>query len=154
MQLTTQEILAVQKNKYPFLMIDIVTDLVLYKSVTGYKNLTVNDWFFECHWPGDPNMPGMLQIEAIVQLGALTVLCDPNHADDVMYLHSANNLSFKRKVVPGDRLDLECVVKSFKNGILNMQGNSYVGNQAAASAEFTLISKKYLDKFRGRVDSK
>ena len=82
------------------------------KSAKGFKNLTANDWFFECHWPGDPNMPGMLQMEALVQLSALMILTLPGNKGKAVYIVSANNLKFSRRVRPGDRLDMACELKS------------------------------------------
>ena len=79
MQLHVYKILAFQQNRYPYLMIDIAENVVPGKSAIGYKNLTSNDWFFRCHFPGDPNMPGLLQIEAIVQIAALTILTLPGN---------------------------------------------------------------------------
>ena len=63
-----------QQNRYPYLLVDVAEEVVPGVSAKGYKDLSINDWFFDCHFPGDPNMPGMLQIEAMVQLCALTIL--------------------------------------------------------------------------------
>ena len=68
-----------QKNSYPYLMIDYAEKIVPGKSAKGYKNLTANDWFFKCHFPGQPSMPGMLQVEAIVQMFALSILTLPGN---------------------------------------------------------------------------
>ena len=68
-----------QQNRYPYLLIDFAEEVIPGVNAKGYKDLTRKDWFFECHWPGDPNMPGMLQIEALIQMGALTVLTLPGN---------------------------------------------------------------------------
>ena len=80
-----------QQNRYPYLMIDYVDEVVPGVSANGYKDLK-DDWFFKVHWPKDPNMPGMLQIETLVQMAALTVLTLPGNEGKTVYLVSANNL--------------------------------------------------------------
>ena len=67
MKLSKKQIIKIQKNRDPYLLIDYATKVVPGKSVEGYKILKKNEWFFKVHWPGDPNMPGMLQVEAMVQ---------------------------------------------------------------------------------------
>ena len=91
MYLDNKDILTYQRNRFPYLMIDVAEDVVPGKSVKGYKNLTANDWFFKCHFPGDPNMPGLLQIEAIVQLSALAILTLSGNKGKVMYLSKVSN---------------------------------------------------------------
>ena len=88
-----------QPNRYPFLMIDHVDEVVPGKSAKGYKNLKEDEWFFKVHWPDDPNMPGMLQIEALVQMCALSILSLPGNKGKVMYLTSANNMKFIKKII-------------------------------------------------------
>ena len=73
--LNKDKILEYQKNRYPYLMIDYAEKVIPGKSAYGYKNLNEDEWFFKVHWENDPNMPGMLQIEALVQMCALTILC-------------------------------------------------------------------------------
>ena len=81
-----------QQNKAPYLMIDFATEIIPGKSAKGYKDLNNDEWFFKVHWPKDPNMPGMLQVEALVQMCALSILCLPGNKGKIMYLASANNL--------------------------------------------------------------
>ena len=83
-QLNHSEILEYQKNRFPYLMIDMATEVIPGESAKGFKNLTSNDWFFECHFEGDPNMPGMLQVEALVQMSALSVLTLPENKGKVV----------------------------------------------------------------------
>ena len=94
MRLETKEIHEYQKNRYPYLLVDVAEEVVPGVSAKGYKNLSINDWFFDCHFPGDPNMPGMLQIEALVQMCALSILSLPGNKGKVVYLTSANNIKF------------------------------------------------------------
>ena len=75
MKLTKEEILEYEQNKPPYLMIDLVEEVIPGKSAKGYKYLDPKEWFFKVHWPSDPNMPGMLQIESLVQMCFLFLLC-------------------------------------------------------------------------------
>ena len=86
MELDKKKILEIQKNRDPYLFIDHVTDFELKKFAFGYKYLNNDDWFFKVHWENDPNMPGFLQIEAMTQLCAITVLGEKKHHGKVVYL--------------------------------------------------------------------
>ena len=83
-----------QQNREPYLLIDFATEIIPGKSAKGYKDLGEDEWFFKVHWPNDPNMPGMLQIEALIQMCALSILCLPGNKGKVMYLTSANKMKF------------------------------------------------------------
>ena len=75
-----------QQNRNPYLMIDEATEIIPGESAKGFKDLNQDEWFFKVHWPTDPNMPGMLQIEALVQMSALSILTLPGNKGKVMYL--------------------------------------------------------------------
>ena len=90
------QILEYQKNKPPYLMIDEATEIIPGLSAKGFKYLNEDEWFFKVHWPNDPNMPGFLQIEALVQMCSLSILTLPGNKGKIMYLVSANNLKFKK----------------------------------------------------------
>jgi 3-hydroxyacyl-[acyl-carrier-protein] dehydratase len=147
-------ILEYQKNRFPYLMIDVAEEVVPGKSAKGFKHLTANDWFFECHFPGDPNMPGMLQIEALVQMSALALVTLPGNKGKVCYLTSADKLLFKRKIVAGDRFDIETEVVSFKRGIAKLKGTGSIAGQLACKAEFSLVVPDIIESFRvaGKAD--
>ena len=98
MKLDKKKILEYQQNRSPYLMIDFVEEVIPGKSARGYKDLNDDEWFFKVHWPNDPNMPGMLQIEALVQMSALSILTLPNNKGKIMYLTGANNLKFIKKL--------------------------------------------------------
>ena len=138
MKLDLKGIHEYQQNREPYLLIDYVDEVVPGKIANGFKDLK-DDWFFKVHWPSDPNMPGMLQVEALVQMAALTILTMPNNKGKIVYLTSANKLLFKKKIVPGDRLYLKTQLHSWKRGIAKCSGKGTINNQLACSAEFTLI---------------
>ena len=123
--LNKKQICEFQQNRDPYLMIDFATEVIPGKSAKGYKDLSNNEWFFKVHWPKDPNMPGMLQIESLSQMGALSILCLDGNKGKTMYLTSANNLKFLKKIVPGDRLVIDTKVISYKRGIANIKGSGF-----------------------------
>ena len=93
-------------------MIDEATEIVPGEYSNGFKKLNTDEWFFKVHWENDPNMPGMLQVEALVQMAALAILTLPGNKGKVMYLTSANNLIFKKKIIPEMTLKIETKVKA------------------------------------------
>ena len=98
MKLDKKAILEYQQNRPPYLMIDFADEIIPGVSAKGYKELKAEEWFFKVHWPNDPNMPGMLQIEALVQICALSILSLPGNKGKVLYLTTANNLNFIKKI--------------------------------------------------------
>lgn len=137
-----------QRNRFPFLMIDKVDEVIPGISARGYKNLTINDWFFDCHFEDDPTMPGMLQLEAIVQLCALTILTLPGNKGKIAYLASADRVKFRRKVLPGDRLNIETQLHTWKRGIGQCSGIATVNEELACEAQFSLVLPDELTRYR------
>jgi 3-hydroxyacyl-[acyl-carrier-protein] dehydratase len=139
MQLDKKKILKYQQNRSPYLMIDFVEEVMPGKSARGYKDLNDDEWFFKVHWPNDPNMPGMLQIEALVQMSALSILTLPNNKGKIMYLTGANNIKFIKKIVPNSRLYINTKIISYKRGLATCKGEGVVNEQIVCKAEFNLI---------------
>tara|TARA_B100001057_G_C22749916_1_gene911329 strand:+ start:785 stop:1246 length:462 start_codon:yes stop_codon:yes gene_type:complete len=146
--LNKKQILEYQQNKPPYLMIDEAIEIIPGKSAKGFKQLEDDEWFFKVHWENDPNMPGMLQVEALVQMSALAILTMPDNKGKVMYLTSANNLRFSKKIIPGMRLDIETNIKSFKRGIAICDGLGLINNEIACKASFNLILPSELEKYK------
>ena len=142
------QILDYQQNKPPYLMIDEALEIIPGESAKGYKELKIDEWFFKVHWENDPNMPGMLQIEALVQMSALAILTLPGNKGKVMYLTSANNMKFIKKIIPGMRLDIETYIKSFKRGLAVCDGIGLVNNEIACKASFNLILLDEIKKYK------
>jgi len=140
-------ILDYQQNRNPYLMIDEATEIIPGKSAKGFKNLKLDEWFFKVHWPNDPNMPGMLQIEALIQMCALSILSLPGNKGKVMYLISANDMRFIKKIIPNTRFDIETKVKSFKRGLAICEGIGLVKKEIVCKAKFNLILPEEIKKY-------
>ena len=149
MKLNRDEILEYQKNRDPYLFIDYVTNVEPGVSADGYVDLDESkNWILNVHWPNDENLPGMLQIEALIQMGALILLTLPGNKGKVVYVVSANNLAFKRKVLPGDRLLLSTKLISFKRGIAEIKSIGKINNQIACKASFKIVLPDVAIKYK------
>ncbi len=146
MELSKDKIIELQQNRDPYLMIDHVTDCEPGKYAKGYKDLN-DEWFFKVHWPSDPNMPGMLQVEALVQMSSMAIVTIKRNSGKILYLVKADKLQFKKKIIPGDRLELNTNILSFKRGIATCTGEGLVNNELACKANFTLILPDYIKQF-------
>ena len=138
--MATLDVLAIQKilpHRYPFLLIDRVTEWVAHQRLVGFKNVTANEQFFQGHFPGHPVMPGVLIVEALAQAsGLLAYQSEPWIAEEkVMYLMALDAVKFRRPVVPGDRLTLEVTLTKRKGAIWKLKGIASVDGQKAAEAE-------------------
>lgn len=137
-----------QRNRYPVLLIDKIVDLVPGERATGIKCFTYNEWFFPGHFDDEPNVPGFVQIESLVQTFIMTFLCKDEYAGMKTNYVSITNVKFKRKVVPGDVLRIEATLKLFKRGIATGYAESTVDGQAACSAEFVVAVPDILDQYK------
>ena len=137
--LDKKKIYEFQQNRDPYLMIDYATEVIPGKSAVGYKDFNDDEWFFKVHWPGDPNMPGMLQIEAMVQMSSLIILTLPGMEGKTLYLVESNNIKFYKKVLPGDKLKIFSKLLSNNRGLFKFEAMGYVKKDIACRATFTLI---------------
>ncbi len=148
MELNKKKILEYQQNREPYLLIDHATEVVPGISSKGYKILNKNEWFFKVHWPNDPNMPGMLQIEALVQMCALSILTLPNNKGKIVYLVMANNIKFIKKITPETIFNIETKILSFKRGLASCVGIGSVDKAIACKAEFTLVLPEIIKSYK------
>ena len=137
-----------QQNRYPYLMIDEAEEVIPGVSSKGYKDLKKDEWFFKVHWPNDPNMPGMLQIEALVQMAALNILSLPGNKGKVMYLVEANKLKFLKKILPGERLYIQTKVLEYKRGIASFSAKGFIAKKLACAADFKLVLPDEINKYK------
>src|SRR5947209_12750125 len=130
------KILAALPHRYPFLLVDRVVQVVKGERIHAYKNVTYNEQFFQGHFPGNPVMPGVLQLEALAQAGALLAHeSSPFDAKDkVILLLGLDGVRFRRVVAPGDRLDLHVRVDRQKGPIWRLAGEAKVDGQLASEA--------------------
>jgi 3-hydroxyacyl-[acyl-carrier-protein] dehydratase len=126
-------------HRYPFLLVDKVTDYEPGKYVKGYKNLTMNEAFFQGHFPNNPVMPGVLQIEALAQLSAGMVFCMPQYKGKLALFAGIDKARFKRIVRPGDRLDMYGEMIKAKGPVVKAHVTASVDGQVSADAEITVI---------------
>ncbi len=128
-------------HRYPFLMIDRVLDLVLGQSATGIKNVTINDNFFQGHFPGHPVMPGVLIIEAMAQTAAIVVFETMKEASfgKLVYFMSIENAKFRRPVVPGDQLKVHVSKERSRGPVWRFNGVAKVDGQIVAEATYTAM---------------
>ncbi len=145
--LDKKQICEYQQNRDPYLMIDFATEIIPGVSAKGYKDLSEKEWFFKVHWPGDPNMPGMLQIEALVQMSSLAILTLPNNKGKIMYLVSSDKIKFIKKIIPNSRLNLESKIKYFKRGIASFEAQGFINNELVCKAEFNLILPEEIKQY-------
>lgn len=125
-------------HRYPILLVDRIVNLEIDKKVVGIKNVSVNEDFFNGHFPGEPIMPGVLQIEAMAQTGGILMLNSfPNPEDKLVFFMAINNVKFRKPVVPGDQLVMEIELITKKSKYVVMKGKSYVDNKLVSEAEFT-----------------
>lgn len=129
------QIIDILPHRYPFLLVDRVTEHIPGQRIKGYKNVTINEPFFQGHFPGDPIMPGVLQLEALAQLGALLMLQTEKGRDKLMVFAGMDNVRFRRMVLPGDRLDLECELIKLRFPIGKSSCKAYVNGEIAVEAE-------------------
>lgn len=145
---TVMDVTEIQKylpHRYPFLLVDRVTELVLGESIVAYKNISINEGIFNGHFPQAPIFPGVLIVEAMAQasgiLGFRTL--DKTPEDGSVYmLVGIDDVRFKRKVIPGDQLKLEAKVVSEKRGIWKFDCSASVGSELAAKASILCADRK------------
>ena len=137
-----KKITSLLPHRYPFLLVDRVVEVEPGKRLLGYKNVTINEPFFQGHFPEKPVMPGVLIIEALAQAtGLLAMESEDVAGKAIYYLVGVDKARFKRPVVPGDQLMLEVEVLKQRRGIWTFSGKGTVDGQVCASAEIMCTAR-------------
>lgn len=144
--ITTLDINEIKKlipHRYPFLLVDRVTEIQPGVAAKGYKNLTANEQFFEGHFPFKPIMPGVLMVEALAQLACIAIMVKPEYQGKMGVFTGIDGVKFRTMVIPGDRLDLEVELLKMRGPIGKLRGVARVGDKIACEGEigFSMIDK-------------
>ena len=136
-----------QQNRYPLLFIDRITEIKPGKYAKAIKNFTYNEWFFPAHFDDEPNVPGFIQLEALVQTFIMTFLSIKEYRNMKTNFFDSNNAKFRRKIIPGEKLEIKAVLKDFKRGLARGYAEGYVDQEFACSAEFVITVPDIFNKF-------
>jgi len=140
-QLDIQRIMEMIPHRHPFLMIDKVVDVVANERATGIKNVSINEQYFQGHFPTRPVMPGVLIIEAMAQTAAVLVVhtLGADAEGKLVYFMSVDNARFRRPVFPGDRLDVHVLKQRHRANVWKFEGRALVGDNLMAEAIFAAM---------------
>ena len=136
MLLDTNQIQKIIPHRYPFLLVDAITELEPGKRIVGLKNVTVNEPFFSGHFPGTPVMPGVLIVESLAQVAAVLVLREiPDRESKLVYFSGIDRARFRQPVIPGDQLEMVVEVLRLKPRLGKLRGEAFVRGKLVAEAE-------------------
>ncbi len=136
--LDINQIMAILPHRYPFLLIDRVVEIERRRRIVALKNVTINEPFFQGHFPNFPIMPGVLMVEAMAQAGGALLLTEiPDRDNKLMVFTGIERARFRRPVTPGDQLRLVVEVLAWRSTAVRMEGKAYVGEKVAAEAIIT-----------------
>jgi 3-hydroxyacyl-[acyl-carrier-protein] dehydratase len=140
-EIDVQRIMQLIPHRYPFLMIDRVVDVVTGEAATGLKNVSINEFYFQGHFPQQPVMPGVLIVEAMAQTAAVLVVhsLGPGSHGKLVYFMSVDNARFRRPVVPGDRLAVRVTRKQSRGNVWKFDGQALVEDKLVAEATFAAM---------------
>lgn len=137
------DVQSILPHRYPFLLVDRILEVVPGERVKGIKNVTINEPFFQGHFPGYPVMPGVLIVEALAQVGAVAILGLESSKDKMVLFTGIDNLRFKKQVFPGDTLILEMIITKIRGTIGKGQSTATVDGKVAVAGElmFAMVEK-------------
>lgn len=139
MLMGVKEIQEIIPHRHPFLLVDCIEELEPGVRAVGYKCVTYDESFFKGHFPQEPVMPGVLIVEALAQVGAVAILSQEENKGKVAYFGAINSAKFKKKVVPGDKLRLECHIIKRKGPVGIGSATATVDGKVAVIAELTFM---------------
>jgi UDP-3-O-[3-hydroxymyristoyl] N-acetylglucosamine deacetylase/3-hydroxyacyl-[acyl-carrier-protein] dehydratase len=141
--LDINEVMRILPHRYPFLLVDRIVGFEGENKCTGVKNVTINEPFFQGHFPGHPIMPGVLQLEAMAQVASIVLLRMPGNQGKIGYFMSANNVKWRKPVLPGDTLIIETEMLKVKRSIAQAAGRCIVNGQVVSEADlmFSVVDR-------------
>jgi len=145
--LDIKQIMARLPHRYPFLLVDRVIDYEPGKWIKAIKNVTINEPFFQGHFPGEPIMPGVLMVEALAQAGGILAIGDEAPGEKIAFFMTIDNVKFRKPAVPGDQLELNVeILKVVRSRIIKTRGEVKVDGQVICEGElmFSIVDKKEL----------
>jgi 3-hydroxyacyl-[acyl-carrier-protein] dehydratase len=140
-EIDIQRIMQMIPHRYPFLLIDRVVDVVAGERAVGIKNVSINEFFFQGHFPQRPVMPGVLLIEAMAQTAAVLVVhtLGPDAEGKLVYFMSVDDARFRRPVLPGDRLQVHVTCKRHRGNVWKFEGKAKVDEKLVAEATYSAM---------------
>lgn len=145
--LDAYEIQQYQQNRYPLLFVDVITEALPGSYAEGVKVFSYNEWFFPAHFADEPNVPGFIQVEALTQVFLMTFLTIPEHKGKKTGFIAIKNARFRKKIVPGDRLDIRAELQSFRRGLAKGISKGYINGELAVSAELEVAIPDVMTRF-------
>ncbi|MDR3561815.1 MAG: 3-hydroxyacyl-ACP dehydratase FabZ [Negativicutes bacterium] len=134
--LTVTQIQAIIPHRYPMLLVDRIIELEPMKRAVGIKNVTVNEQFFQGHFPGKPIMPGVLLMEAMAQVGGVAMLCSDEYRGKLAFFAGMDRVKFRRPVVPGDQLRMVAEIIKVRGTVGKIWAEAFVDGELVAEGEF------------------
>lgn len=145
------EIQQYQQNRYPCFFVDCITEAVPGKYAKGFKNFTFNEWFFPAHFVDEPNVPGFVQIETLTQVFLMTFLTLPENKGKKTGFIAVKEAHFRKKIIPGDRLDIEAELQFFRRGMAKGVSKGCVNGELCCSAELEIAIPDIMTRFRPNI---
>ena len=139
-----------QQNRYPLLFVDRITDLIPGKRARGIKTFTYNEWFFPAHFADEPTVPGFIMVECLVQTFIMIFLSRPEYQGMKTAFSNISDFQFKRKIVPGESLDILAILDSFNRGVAKGRATGHVAGELACAGEFVIAAPDVLKQFTPR----
>lgn len=140
-----------QQNRYPCLFVDVIKKVVPGKSAEGFKNFSYNEWFFPAHFLDEPNVPGFIQIESLTQVFLMTFLTLPGNKGMKTGFVSIDHAQFKKKIVPGDKLEIMAELKFYRHGLAKGVSIGYINDEIACCANLVIAIPDILNKYKPRI---
>ena len=140
-----------QQNRYPLLFIDFVEEVLPGKYAKGHKNFSFNEWYFPAHFADEPNVPGFIQIESLTQMFLMTFLTIPANKGKKTGFVSIENAKFKRKIIPGERLNIESELTFYRRGLAKGKSIGFIDGELACSIELTITIPDILNQFKPKL---